>query len=89
MLELNDDQEELIKLVNMEMPFGKYKGYLLIELPEPYLVWFHGEGFPHGKLGERLALMYEIKRNGLEKMLKPLIQRQSDKALSPQTTNRS
>jgi uncharacterized protein (DUF3820 family) len=88
-LELNDDQEELIKLVNMEMPFGKYKGYLLIELPEPYLVWFHGEGFPHGKLGERLALMYEIKRNGLEKMLKPLIQRQSDKALSPQTTNRS
>jgi uncharacterized protein (DUF3820 family) len=42
-------------------------------LPEPYLVWFHKEGFPNGKLGQQLALIYEIKLNGLEKMLSPLI----------------
>ncbi|QDF68471.1 DUF3820 family protein [Shewanella sp. SNU WT4] len=48
------------------MPFGKYKGLKLLRLPEPYLVWFHRQGFPPGKLGEQLALMYEIKLNGLE-----------------------
>ena len=67
------DQEYLIKTINLEMPFGKYKGIKLIHLPEPYLVWFHQKGFPNGKLGQQLALMYEIKLNGLEKILKPLI----------------
>ncbi|MBN8217323.1 MAG: DUF3820 family protein, partial [Spirochaetes bacterium] len=48
------------------MPFGKYQGRRLLELPESYLVWFHGKGFPKGKLGAQLALIYELKLNGLE-----------------------
>lgn len=67
------DQQLLIDAVNQKMPFGKYSGRKLLELPEPYLVWFHKQGFPQGKLGEQLALMYEIKLNGLEGMLKPLL----------------
>ncbi len=63
----------LKEAVNQIMPFGKYQGRKLIELPEPYLVWFYREGFPPGKLGEQLALMYEVKLNGLEGMLKKLI----------------
>ncbi|MGI1679942.1 MAG: DUF3820 family protein [Cellvibrionaceae bacterium] len=61
--------EDLTDAINQVMPFGKYAGRKLIELPEPYLVWFHQEGFPKGKLGEQLALMYEIKANGLEDLL--------------------
>ena len=65
---------ELLKnAVNTTMPFGKYAGRKLIELPEPYLVWFHQQGFPDNSLGRQLALMYEIKLNGLEGMLKPLV----------------
>jgi len=67
------DQQILITAINTIMPFGKYTGRKLLQLPEPYLVWFHSTGFPKGKLGEQLALMYEIKLNGLEGMLKPLI----------------
>ncbi len=67
------DEALLLEAINQKMPFGKYAGRKLLELPEPYLVWFHGKGFPEGKLGEQLALMYEIKLNGLEGMLKPLI----------------
>lgn len=67
------DQQLLIDAVNQKMPFGKYAGRKLLELPEPYLVWFHKQDFPQGKLGEQLALMYEIKLNGLEGMLKPLL----------------
>ncbi|WP_208111083.1 DUF3820 family protein [Pedobacter duraquae] len=59
-------------LVTQRMPFGKYKGRLLCDLPEPYLVWFHQEGFPPGKLGQQIATLYEIKLNGLEYLLKPL-----------------
>lgn len=68
-----ENQAYLIETVNTAMPFGKYAGTPLLLLPEPYLVWFNKEGFPNGKLGEQLALMYEIKLNGLEKMLKPLM----------------
>lgn len=64
--------EHLIALVKMKMPFGKYKGRLLCDLPENYLVWFHKEGFPKGKLGALLSTMYEIKLNGLDELLAPL-----------------
>ncbi len=72
---INQDQQFLIDTVNTPMPFGKYAGTKLLFLPEPYLVWFHKKGFPKGKLGEQLGLMYEIKLNGLEEMLQPLVQR--------------
>ena len=68
-----DDPKTLSEAINQIMPFGKYAGRKLIYLPEPYLVWFYGQGFPEGKLGQQLALLYEIKLNGLEKMLEPLI----------------
>ena len=70
-----DDPKVLSEAINQIMPFGKYSGRKLIHLPEPYLVWFYGQGFPEGKLGEQLALLYEVKLNGLEKMLEPLIKR--------------
>jgi uncharacterized protein len=63
---------ELSELANARMPFGKYKGRLLSDLPEAYLVWFSREGFPEGKLGQMLAAMQELKLNGLEKLLIPL-----------------
>jgi hypothetical protein len=66
-------QEALLSLVNTVMPFGKYAGTKLLNLPEPYLVWFHKQGYPSGKLGEQLATMYEIKFNGLEPLLQPLL----------------
>jgi uncharacterized protein (DUF3820 family) len=59
-------------LVTMKMPFGKYKGRIMCDLPEPYLVWFQQEGFPPGKFGDMIATLYEIKLNGLEYLLKPL-----------------
>jgi len=65
-------EEDLLDAINQTMPFGKYKGRKLLDLPEPYLVWFHAKGFPPGKLGAQLALMYEIKLNGLEGMLRKL-----------------
>jgi len=68
-----ENQQALMAAINQTMPFGKYTGRKLLQLPEPYLVWFHSKGFPEGKLGEQLALMYEIKLNGLEGMLKPLL----------------
>lgn len=63
--------EELLELVRTRMPFGKYRGRLLIDLPENYLVWFAGQGFPPGLLGRRLQAIYEIKLNGLEALLDP------------------
>ncbi len=67
------DQKELVAAINQVMPFGKYAGRKLLKLPEPYVVWFHSKGFPEGKLGQQLALIYEIKLNGLEEVLFPLL----------------
>lgn len=64
--------ELLLDLVKMQMPFGKYKGTILCNLPVSYLEWFQREGWPKGKLGMLLATLYEIKINGLEKLLEPL-----------------
>ena len=60
------DHSKLLELAAARMPFGKYRGRRLVELPEPYVVWFAGQGFPPGKLGEMLQTVYEIKVNGLE-----------------------
>lgn len=66
-------QHELVRLANTRMPYGKYKGYLLIKLPESYLVWYRQKGFPNGTLGRQLELILEIKINGLEQIIYPLI----------------
>jgi uncharacterized protein len=60
------DVSQMKKLAQYRMPFGKYKGSLLIDLPEAYVVWFHQNGFPEGELGEMLGIIYEVKLNGLE-----------------------
>lgn len=62
----------LVQLVTTKMPFGKYEGKLVCDLPEHYLVWYHSKGFPKGSLGMLLSTMYEIKLNGLEKLLLPI-----------------
>jgi uncharacterized protein (DUF3820 family) len=66
------DSDSLQKLVTMEMPYGKYKGRVLADLPGNYLNWFAREGFPPGDLGRLLALMHEIDHNGLSQLLGPL-----------------
>jgi hypothetical protein len=68
------DTEELMALVSTRMPFGKYQGRLLIDLPEPYVVWFANQGFPEGKLGRMLRTVHEVKVNGLEYLFEPLRQ---------------
>ena len=70
---LNPDQAYLVKVARMRMPFGKYKGRLLINLPEAYVLWFEHKGFPKGELGRMLQLVKEIKLNGLESLLRPLL----------------
>jgi uncharacterized protein (DUF3820 family) len=69
------DADSLQKLVSMQMPYGKYKGSLLADLPGNYLNWFAREGFPKGELGRLLALMHEIDHNGLSSLLEPLRRR--------------
>lgn len=64
--------EVLLDIANMKMPFGKYFGRCLIDLPEEYLLWFQGKGFPPGKLGDLLAMTLEIKVEGLESLVTPL-----------------
>lgn len=70
---MQDPKEFLVKMANMRMPYGKYQGKLLIHLPEPYLVWYRQNGFPKGQLGLMLEQMLEIKINGLENLIYPLI----------------
>ena len=66
------DPDRLRGIVSMRMPFGKYKGTVLCDLPVSYLEWFAREGFPPGKLGMMLATLFEIKTNGLMYLLDPL-----------------
>lgn len=67
---MNNHQEFLIQLAHTKMPFGKYKGVFLIDLPETYILWYKNKGFPKGKLGEQLQLTYELKLNGLEELIR-------------------
>ena len=60
------DQAWLLKLARTRMPYGRHQGMLLVELPEPYVVWMARQGFPKGELGQMLAVVHEIKVNGLE-----------------------
>lgn len=69
-MEISPDKEKLIELAHYRMPFGKFKGRYLVDLPEPYLVWFNQKGFPEGKLGLLLKSMFEIKVNGLEELIR-------------------
>ena len=64
--------EDLQRLVTLQMPFGKYKGTLIADLPGNYLTWFAREGFPKGEIGRLLQLMHEIDHNGLSALLAPL-----------------
>ena len=66
------EPEDLLLLVTRSMPYGKYKGRLIADLPGPYLNWFAREGFPEGEIGRLLALMQEIDHNGLSALLTPL-----------------
>ena len=68
-MEVNLDKRNLVELAHYRMPFGKYKGRYLVNLPEAYFVWFKNKGFPEGKLGMLLESMHEIKINGLESII--------------------
>jgi len=71
---LNQDQSKqfLLKLANTKMPYGKYEGRYMIDLPEYYVVWYRNKGFPKGQIGEMLATVYELKLNGLEELVRKL-----------------
>ncbi|WP_343796795.1 DUF3820 family protein [Gaetbulibacter jejuensis] len=67
---MQPDKDFLIKLAHYKMPYGKYEGRDLVDLPEYYVVWYHNKGFPKGKLGEMLQTVYELKINGLEDLIR-------------------
>ncbi|MFT7133755.1 MAG: hypothetical protein ACI81O_002473 [Cyclobacteriaceae bacterium] len=65
------EKDDLVKIARWNMPFGKYQGHLLLDLPEAYLLWFVDRGFPQGELGRLMQLCLEIKINGVEGLLDP------------------
>ena len=69
---MNPDKKQLVELAHYKMPFGKFKGSFLSDLPEAYFVWFKRNGWPQGKLGVYMQSVYELKINGLEIILKQL-----------------
>lgn len=71
-MELIPDRKKLIELAHYKMPYGKYKGRYLLELPEAYLIWFQRNGFPEGKLGEHMKAILEVKINGLEGLIRKI-----------------
>lgn len=76
---MTEDQKKLVELAHTKMPFGKYEGRFLIDLPEYYVVWYSNKGFPKGQLGTQMQLVYELKLNGLEDLIRN-IKRQFPKA---------
>ena len=66
------DKQDLVKLATMKMPFGKYSGRVLIDLPEEYLLWFAKKGFPEGQLGYLLKLSLEMHIHGLTDIIQPI-----------------
>ncbi len=85
---MNPDPNLLMQLIQIQMPFGRYKGTLLCDLPISYLEWFEQKGFPDGKLGIQLQTIYEIRLNGLEYLLNPLKKSstEGDKRVPPFTS---
>lgn len=71
-MEIRPDRKQLLEMAHYKMPFGKYKGRYLVDLPLPYLVWFSQKGFPEGKLGNYLNTMLTIKDNNLEPIIRKL-----------------
>ena len=70
MLNQNQSKLFLVKLAKTKMPYGKYKGRYMIDLPEHYVVWYKTKGFPKGQIGDMLATVYELKLNGLEELVR-------------------
>jgi len=66
------NRELFIKITRARMPFGKYKGRLLIDMPEPYILWLRQKGFPKGELGRMLEVIYEVQLNGLDRIFDPM-----------------
>ena len=71
-MEIRPDTKKLLELAHYKMPFGKYKGSYLVDLPLAYLVWFKQKGFPSGKLGEHMRTMLDVKSDGLEPLIRKL-----------------
>jgi hypothetical protein len=71
-MNITPDKRKLVELAHYKMPIGKFKNRYLVDLPEPYLVWFQQKGFPEGKLGNLLRSMLEIKINGLEPLIRKI-----------------
>ena len=69
---MDSPEERLVELANYRMPFGKHRGQRLVDLPEPYLVWFKNRGLPAGKLGRYMQQALDLKLYGLERLLDPL-----------------
>jgi uncharacterized protein (DUF3820 family) len=71
---MKTENEQLIQLAHTKMPFGKYKNKYLFDLPDFYLIWYKNQGFPKGTLGQQMQLIYEIKLNGLEDLIRNIQQ---------------
>ena len=84
---IEPNYKRLIKLAHTKMPFGKYEGYYLSELPEYYVVWYKQKGFPKNDLGSMLAEIYEIKLNGLEQILRKIRKDYPDSSKNNSQTN--
>jgi uncharacterized protein (DUF3820 family) len=70
--QIPDFSEDLLKIARMRMPFGKYAGELLIDLPDAYVTWFYRKGFPEGEIGRLLSILYEVHSNDLKSLFEPL-----------------